>query len=130
MTTEKFDGSIAVYAKVGIEIKAKPGVPHDKTLDIEKIMGIIENEPRLVDCYGHSFIGFDTRWDEFSPITKFSITVEYSNPCTFYKRSEDVSDEFLAIRKSDAEYHGRRLFETKELMIEITEVEPIGIEAL
>lgn len=126
--TGDYTGTVYVCAKACVEIEAKPGVPHYKTLDIEKIKDVIEKES-ILRCYEHSFIEFDATRNEDSPITKFSIRVEYSNSCEFYKEIGGEPDEILFTPyEDDEEYDDIHCFETDELMIEITDIEVIKTE--
>lgn len=121
---------VKIYAKARVEIKAKPGVPHDKTKDIEDIKAIITSESGLW-CNKHEFCEFDDTEDKDAPTTVFIVDVDYYKPCEFIEVEGGEPDERLAepIEDSlDFDYEGVDEFETDELTISITDIYDIDTE--
>lgn len=118
---------IKIYAKARIEIKAKPGIPHYKTMDIEEVKAIIDSESDL-RCNAHEFCEFDDTEDKDAPTTVFMVNVAYYRPCEFKEVEGGEKGERLAepIEDSlDCDYEGAWDFETDELIISITDLDDI-----
>lgn len=121
---------VKIHAKARIEVQAKPGVPHDKTKDIEEIMAIIESESEL-RCDAYEFCGTDDTKDKDAQISIFKVDVAYYKPCEFEEVEGGEKDERLAepIEDSlDYDYEGDCDFETDELIISITDIDDVDTE--
>lgn len=116
--------NVKIYAKARVEIEAKPGVPHYKTMDIEEVKAIIESKSEL-RCDAHEFCEFDDTENKDSPTTVFTVDVEYYKPCEFEEVEGGEPDERLAEPVEDSldyDYEGDWNFETDELTISIADI--------
>lgn len=121
---EAYTEDVKVYAKARIEVVAKPGVPHDRTKDIEQIISVIERESDIV-CSAHRT---DDSEDRDAPTAIYIVKIEYPRPCEFEEVEGGEPDERLleAIESTfDPDYEGKDEFETDELVISITDIDDI-----
>jgi hypothetical protein len=116
---------VRIYAKARVEIQAKPGIPHDKTKDIEEIMAIIERDSEL-RCDAYESCKTNDAEDKDTQTTTFIIDVAYYKPCEFREEEGGEWDERIAEPIEDSLdycYEGECDFETDELIISVIDID-------